>query len=94
MKQVNFKELNVEYGVDKFQKADLTHEIGDAIIKSAESVPMYDLAHIIYHSTGAIEISDNDYQQMMKIICTSFKIIIAKAVEAGTTEVETKDKEE
>ena len=55
---------------------------------------MYDLAHIIYHSTGAIEISDNDYQQMMKIICTSFKIIIAKAVEAGTTEVETKDKEE
>ena len=60
MKQVNFKELNVEYGVDKFQKADLTHEIGDA----------------------------------MKIICTSFKIIIAKAVEAGTTEVETKDKEE
>lgn len=94
MKQVNFKELSVEYGVDKFQTVDLAHEIGDEIIKKAESVPMYDLAHVIYHSTGSIKISDNDYQQMMKIISTSFKIIIAKAIEASTTNIETKEEEE
>lgn len=86
MKQVNFKQLSVEYGVDKFQTADLSHEIGDAIIKQAETVPMYDLAHTIYHSEGAVEISDNDYAQMMKIIYMSFKIVIGKAVEAATVE--------
>ena len=49
MKQVNFKQLNVETEIDTFQEVDLRHEIGNALHRAAETVPMSDLARNIGH---------------------------------------------
>ena len=40
MKQFNFKELNIEVGIDQYQKHDLRKEIGNALHRASESVPM------------------------------------------------------
>lgn len=94
MKQVNFKELNIEFEIDNFRTADLAHEVGNVIHRAAETVPMADLARKIYHSDGATRITDEDYREMMQIISKSFKLMVCRAIEAGTTEVETNEKEE
>lgn len=86
MKRVNFKKLSVEIEIDNFKEVDLAQKIGNAIHVAAETVPMADLARKIYHSTGEIEISDEDYNQMMKIMSISFKVIVCKAIESATTD--------
>lgn len=94
MKQVNFSDLNVEFEIDKFQKINLSHEVGNAIHRNAETVPMADLARKIYHSDGPLEILDEDYNSMMNILSRSFKVLVCRAIEIGTTDVEPKKDEE
>lgn len=96
MKQLNFKQLNVEVGIDQYQKHDLRKEIGNALHRASESVPMSDLARNIYYSEGDIEIPDEEFDEMMKLIKPGFKrfvldSIVRSATDAGT---EIKDKEE
>lgn len=96
MKQLNFKELNVEVGIDQYQKHDLRKEIGNALHRASESVPMSDLARNIYYSEGDIEIPDEEFDEMMKLIKPGFKrfvldSIVRSATDAGT---EIKDKDE
>lgn len=98
MKQLNFKELEIEVGIDQYQKHDLRKEIGNALHRASESVPMSDLARKIYYSEGSIEIPDDEFEDMMKLIKPGFKkfvldSILRSAVEVGK-EVEQKDKEE
>lgn len=97
MKQVNFKELNVEIGIDEFEKMDMRKEIGNAIHRQAITVPMADLARKIYHSEESVMISDEDYGIMLSIVSKSFALIISKAIErstAETVEEPGRDKEE
>ena len=68
MKQVNFKELNVEVGIDQYQNHDLRKEIGNALHRASESVPMSELARNIYYSEGDIKIPDEEFDEMMKLI--------------------------
>lgn len=89
MKQVNFKQLNIETEIDTFQEVDLRHEIGNALHRAAETVPMSDLARNIYHSEGTIDISDKDYTEMMNLL--KLKRFIIDAITRSTTD---KEKEE
>lgn len=91
MKQVNFKQLNVETEIDTFQEVDLRHEIGNALHRAAETVPMSDLARNIYHSEETIDISNEDYAEMMKTLRGAFKRFIIDAITRSTTD---KGKEE
>ena len=93
MKQVNFKQLNIETEIDTFQEVDLRKEIGNALHRAAETVPMSELARTIYHSEGTIDIPDEDYAEMMKILRTAFKRFILDAITRSTTDKE-KEKEE
>ena len=68
MKQVNFKELNVEVGIDQYQNHDLRKEIGNTLHRASESVPMSELARNIYYSEGDIKIPDEEFDEMMKLI--------------------------
>lgn len=93
MKQVNFKELNVEVEIDKFQQLDMRHEIGNSIHRQAVTVPMADLGRKIFHSQGLIEIEDEDYKAMMSVLSRSFALLISAAVERSTIEIKEKKEE-
>lgn len=88
MKQVNFKQLNVETEIDTFQEVDLRHEIGNALHRAAETVPMSDLARNIYHSEGAIDISNEDYMEMMKTLRNAFKRFVLDGIARSTASIE------
>ena len=96
MKQVNFKELNVEVGIDQYQNHDLRKEIGNALHRASESVPMSELARNIHYSEGDIKIPDEEFDEMMKLIKPGFKRFVLDSIVRSATEVETetKDKEE
>nr|DAS57026.1 MAG TPA: hypothetical protein [Caudoviricetes sp.] len=96
MKQVNFKELNVEVGIDQYQNHDLRKEIGNTLHRASESVPMSELARNIYYSEGDIKIPDEEFDEMMKLIKPGFKRFVLDSIVRSATEVETetKDKEE
>lgn len=93
MKQVNFKELNVEVEIGVFQNIDMRKDIANAMHRQAVTVPISDLARTIYYSEEAVEISDEDYGAMISIISGSFTLIIKNAVERSTTDVIKEDKE-
>lgn len=86
MKQVNFKELNVETEIDNFQTIDLRKEIGNKLHQHAVTIPMDELARKIYHSEGSVNIEDEDYGMMMSTISNSFSLIVRQAVERCTSE--------
>lgn len=88
MKQVNFKSLNVETEIDTFQEVDLRHEIGNALHRMAETVPMSELARRIYHSDDATDISNEDYSEMVRLLRTVFKRFVLDAIERSTTDKE------
>lgn len=96
MKQVNFKELNVEVGIDQYQNHDLRKEIGNALHRASENVPMSELARNIYYSEGDIKIPDEEFDEMMKLIKPGFKRFVLDSIVRSATEVETetKDKKE
>lgn len=93
MKQVNFKELNVEVAIDQFKPCDLRKDIGNALHRASESVPMSDLARKIYYSEGAIEIPDEEFDEMMKLIKLGFKKFVLDGIAHSATEVEAEEKE-
>lgn len=93
MKQVNFKELNVEVEIDVFQNIDMRKDIANAIHRRAVTVPLSDLARKIYYSDQAVEINDEDYGAMMSIISGSFALVIKNAVERSATDVIKEDEE-
>ena len=95
MKQLNFKELNIEVGIDQYQKHDLRKEIGNALHRASESVPMRYLARNIYYSEGDIEIPDEEFDEMMKLIKPGFKRFVLDSIVRSVIEVEPeiKDKE-
>lgn len=86
MKEVNFKELNVETEIDNFQTIDLRKEIGNKIHQRAVTIPIDELARKIYHSEDPVDIEDEDYGLMMSIISDSFSLIVKQAVERCTKE--------
>lgn len=95
MKQVriNFKELKVEYGVERIETLDLRKEWGDALHRASESVPMTELARKIYYSEGPLEISDEDFKTMMALLSRSFKKFLIDSVTKAGEESKTKNKE-
>lgn len=86
MKQVNFKELNVETEIDNFQTIDLRKEIGNKVHQQAVTIPMDELARTIFHSEGPVCIEDEDYGMMMSVISNSFSLIVRQAVERCTSQ--------
>lgn len=90
MKQVNFKELNVEVGVDTFMPQDLRKDVGNALHQASESVPMSKLARDIYYSEEALDISDEDYQVMMFLLSKAMKKFINDAILRSTVEIKEK----
>lgn len=80
MKQVNFKELDVEVGIDEFQPHDIRKEIGNALHRSSESVPMSELARTIYYSDGLVSISDEDFSLMMTLLQPALKRFVFDAI--------------
>ena len=88
MKQVNFKQLNVETEIDTFQEVDLRHEIGNALHRMAETVPMSELARTIYHSEGSVDIADEDYAEMVKTLRTAFKRFVLDGIARSTASIE------
>lgn len=94
MKQVNFKELSVEVGIDDFQQIDMRKEIGNSIHRQAVTVSMSDLARKIFHSEGPIEIDDEDYKAMMSVLSKSFAIAISDSVKRDTVIIKETNKQE
>lgn len=90
MKQVNFKELNVEVGVDTFMPQDLRKDVGNVLHQASESVPMSELARNIYYSEGALDISDEDYQVMMFLLSKAMKKFVNDAILRSTVEIKEK----
>lgn len=80
MRRINFKELNVEMGIDEFETRDLRKEIGNAVHRGAMDVPMHDLARVIYYSEGPIDIPDKEYLEMMEIVKRSFAFLVYDSV--------------
>lgn len=81
MKKINFKELNVEVEIDKYQTADLRHEIGNALHRLSESVPMSELARKIYYSEGEIEIDDTELELARALLKGVFKQFVLQALQ-------------
>ncbi len=92
MKQLNLKELEIKVGVERTEILDVRKEWGDALHRVSESVPMTELAKRIYYSDGPVEISDEDFCTMMKLLKLSFKKFILDSVTDSVEEI--KDKEE
>lgn len=87
MKQVNFKELNVEIEIDKFQTMDFREQIGNKVHQQAVTIPMDELGRKIFHSDGPVDIEDEEYGMMLSVISHSFSLIVQQAVERGTIEI-------
>lgn len=88
MKQVNFKELNVEFEIDKFQQMDMRKDIGNSIHRQAVTIPMSDLARKIYHSEEPVEMDEENYNMMISVLERSFALLISAAVKRDTIEIE------
>lgn len=88
MKQVNFKELNVEVEIDQFQQMDLRADIGNSIHRQAVTIPMADLARKIFHSEGPVDMDDENYNMLISVLERSFALLISAAVKRDTIEIE------
>ena len=86
MKQVNFKELSVETGIDNFESVDLRQGIGNAIHRQATNVPMSELARKIYYYESPFAIDEEDYAMMLAVLEKSFPMIVSEAVKRSTTD--------
>ncbi|RHO68262.1 hypothetical protein DW083_16505 [Parabacteroides sp. AF48-14] len=91
MKQVNFKELNVEVDIDSFQKRDVRNLVGNSLHRQAETVPISELAKKIYYSDGIVEISDEDYDVMIPFLRLSIKKFIVDSIVKAAEESENKE---
>ena len=87
MKKIDFAQLKVETSIDCFEDQDLRKDIGNALHRVSESVPMSDLARKIYYSEEAIEVSDDDCKTMMNLLGRLFKKFIIDALIRSTQDV-------
>lgn len=93
MRRINFKELNVEMGIDEFETRDLRKEIGNAVHRGAMDIPIHDLARVIYYSEGPIDIPDKEYLEVMEIIKRSFAFLVYDSVERCAENIDDKKEE-
>ena len=84
MKKVNFKNLEVEVEISKFETMDLRKQLGNAIHREAMTVPMSELAKRIYYSEDYIEIDEEDYNSMVEILSRLFKRFVIEAIEVSS----------
>ena len=80
MKQLDFKELKVRIGIEETEVHDLRKEVGNALYRLAETVPMAELAKKIYYSEGVMEITDDDFDKMMDLFNGKFKRFIIDSI--------------
>lgn len=92
MKQINFKELNTEVEIDRFEPRDFSKEIGNSLHRAAENIPMADLARKIYYSEASIDIPEEDYEMMLCLLKKQYKKFIIDALVRSTVDNPSKDK--
>jgi len=68
MKKINFKKIKMEVEIDNFQGQDLSTQIGNLLFKQASTLTMDELSRKIFKSKGEIEISDEDFSQMIDLL--------------------------
>lgn len=78
--KINFGKLLVEAEIDKFVNYDARKEIGNALHRFAVTIPTADLARVIYHSEGEVEVPQECLQEMMDIISKNFFVFITRAI--------------
>lgn len=89
MKQINFKELQVEVSIGKKETTDASKKLGDVLYQVATDLPMDALARQIYYSDGPIDISEEDYLQMLKLFDGVLLYKMINAIKDNTNETET-----
>ena len=56
--KANFKNLTVEVAFDEFKELDLAKQIGNYIHANTNDIGLDDVARVIYHSEGEVDIPD------------------------------------
>lgn len=81
--QVNFKELKVETSIGEYTLIDVRKDLGNKLHLAASDIETFDLGHKIYHSDGDIEITDSEYDALIRILqVTGTTMVFLKAIEA------------
>lgn len=93
MKSINFKEINLEVGVDTFRVMDLRKVIGNMVFNNAYDIPTYDLSRAIYYSEGPFEMSIDTYDLFMEAVAKARPVMsIIKALKDNTIEIKKEDR--
>lgn len=91
--KINFGKLLIEAEIDKFVNYDARHEIGNALHRFAVTIPTADLARVIYHSEGDVEIPQECLREMIDIISKNFFVFITRAIK-NEIDIQLNNKEE
>lgn len=93
MKRINFKKINVEVSIDKFQEQDLAHQVGEILHRKATGLAMDELARKIFRSEGEIELSDSEFNDVLAALDEVFYYFMIQGVEKSAVNVGEKTEE-
>lgn len=94
MKQINFKQINVETSIGVFEPKDIAKEIGEVLHKRAANLAMDELARRIFNSEADIMIEDADFAEMMSLLDGIILFMVIQAIADNAKEVKQKEEKE
>lgn len=76
-KEIDFRNVSVETGIDEFTSIDVSKVVGNTIHKGTGDIGMDDIARKIYHD-GCVTLSDEQKEMFLAIIENSNLVIGVK----------------
>ena len=83
MVKVNFTRLLAETEIGKFEERDVSKPLGNCIHQRTPDIGVDEMAHVIYHSTGEIEIPDEMVGHICEIVDQSNLLAFVKSAVLG-----------
>jgi hypothetical protein len=88
MKRINFKKIMVEVEIGDFRPQDFRKLIGNALFTQARDIETDELSRRIHSSEGEMDIPDELFSGMMKLLEEILYYRIRKAIEGSVVNVE------
>lgn len=80
--KIDFTKLNVEVEFDKFETIDCAKFVANSIKKMTSDIGLEDVCRTIFHSKGAIEISEEYVPQFLEHVmgCDAIQAGVKRAI--------------
>jgi hypothetical protein len=80
MKQINFKQINVEVNIGEYREMDFTKEVGNILFRSAQSLEQDAFARKVHAAEKEIEFTDEEFSFLQESINATLVFRARKAI--------------